>query len=78
VTVKAEIERENHLADPAPFSCFFMPLKKGSGPQGLVLVGEDYYIGNKKVATFGHMLDLYPSAVYQEYVSINLNRNLNP
>jgi len=26
-----------------------MPHKEGSGPSGLVLVGEDYYMGNKKI-----------------------------
>jgi MoaA/NifB/PqqE/SkfB family radical SAM enzyme len=62
------IGKAKNLSDQMPeFSGFPpMPLKKGSGPQVLVLVGEDYYIGNKKVGTLGHMLDLYPSAVYQE------------
>ena len=32
------------------------------GPPGLVLVGEDYYSGNKRIGKLGHMLDLYPHA----------------
>jgi len=36
-----------------------MPQKKGSGPPGLVLVGEDYYFGNKRIGKLGRMLDLY-------------------
>jgi MoaA/NifB/PqqE/SkfB family radical SAM enzyme len=39
-----------------------MPQKEGSGPPGLVLVGEDYYLGNRKIGKLGHMLDLYPNA----------------
>jgi len=36
-----------------------MPQKEGSGPPGLVLVGEDYYFGNKRIGKLGRMLELY-------------------
>jgi len=39
-----------------------MPRREGGGPPGLVLVGEDYYFGNKRIGKLGHMLDLYPNA----------------
>ena len=58
------IGKAKDLKDQLPeFSGFPpMPHKEGSGPQGLVLVGEDYYIGNNKIGKLGHMLDLYPDA----------------
>ncbi len=37
------------------------PRKEGDGPPGAVLVGDDYYLGNKKIGKLGHMLDLYPN-----------------
>jgi hypothetical protein len=39
-----------------------MARKEGDGPPGLVLVGDDYYLGNKRIGKLGHMLDLYPNA----------------
>ena len=39
-----------------------MPQKDGGGPSGLVLVSEDYYLGNRRIGKLGHMLDLYPNA----------------
>ena len=50
------------LADQAPeFSGYPpRPEKVGGGPPGLVLVGEDYYFGNKKIGKLGRMLELYP------------------
>jgi MoaA/NifB/PqqE/SkfB family radical SAM enzyme len=39
-----------------------MPQKEGEGPRVLVLVGNDYYRGNKKIGKLGRMLDLYPNA----------------
>jgi hypothetical protein len=38
-----------------------MPAREGGGPSGLVLVGEDYYSGNKRIGKLGRMLDLYPN-----------------
>jgi hypothetical protein len=32
------------------------------GPHVLVLVGDDYYVGNSKTGKLGRMADLYPSA----------------
>ena len=37
------------------------PRREEDGPPGAVLVGEDYYLGNKKIGKLGHMLDLYPN-----------------
>jgi MoaA/NifB/PqqE/SkfB family radical SAM enzyme len=58
------IGKAKNLSDQIPeFSGFPpMPLKEGGGPPGLVLVGEDYYLGNKKIGKLGHMMDLYPNA----------------
>ena len=39
-----------------------MPVKEGGGPPVLVLVGDDYYVGNTKTGKLGQMLDLYPNA----------------
>ena len=39
-----------------------MPVKENAGPPGLVLVGEDYYFGNRRIGRLGHMMDLYPNA----------------
>lgn len=40
-----------------------MPVKEGSGPPVLVLVGDDYYVGNTRNDKLGRMLDFYPDAV---------------
>jgi pyruvate-formate lyase-activating enzyme len=58
------IGRAKKLSDQLPEFPGFppMPQKEGSGPPGLVLVGDDYYFGNKKIGKLGHMLDLYPHA----------------
>ena len=58
------IGKAKNLQDQLPeFSGFPpMPLKEGDGPPGLVLVGDDYYSGNKRIGKLGHMLDLYPHA----------------
>jgi MoaA/NifB/PqqE/SkfB family radical SAM enzyme len=39
-----------------------MPQKDERGPGVLVLVGDDYYIGNTRTGKLGHMLDLYQNA----------------
>jgi MoaA/NifB/PqqE/SkfB family radical SAM enzyme len=56
------IGKAKKLKDQMPeFSGYNFPLQKeGDGPPGLVLVGEDYYVGSKKIGKLGHMLDLYP------------------
>jgi len=56
------IGRARNLKDQLPELPEFppMPQKEGSGPPGLVLVGEDYYFGNKKIGRLGRMLELYP------------------
>jgi len=56
------IGKAKNLKDQLPeFQGFpFMP-QKGRGPMGLVLVGDDYYSGNKRIGKLGHMLDLYPN-----------------
>ncbi|MFC1839766.1 radical SAM protein [Thermodesulfobacteriota bacterium] len=36
------------------------PRKESEGPGVVVLVGEDYYSGNKKIGKLGHLKDLYP------------------
>jgi MoaA/NifB/PqqE/SkfB family radical SAM enzyme len=58
------IGKAKKLKDQLPeFSGFPpMPRREGDGPPGLVLVGEDYYFGNKRIGKLGHMLDLYPNA----------------
>ena len=38
-----------------------MPAKEGDGPHVLVLVGEDYYVGNTRTGKLGRMMDLYPN-----------------
>jgi len=59
------IGKAKKLGDQLPeFSGFPpMPKREGSGPPGLVLVGEDYYFGNKIIGKLGRMLDLYPNGV---------------
>jgi len=59
------IGKAKNLQDQLPEFSGFPPLprKEGSGPPGLVLVGEDYYSGNQRIGKLGHMLDLYPNAV---------------
>jgi MoaA/NifB/PqqE/SkfB family radical SAM enzyme len=37
------------------------PRRPEDGPPGVVLVGDDYYLGNKKIGKLGKMLDLYPN-----------------
>jgi MoaA/NifB/PqqE/SkfB family radical SAM enzyme len=56
------IGKAKNLQDQLPeFSGFPpFPRKEGGGPSGLVLVGEDYYSGNKRIGKLGRMLDLYP------------------
>jgi organic radical activating enzyme len=56
------IGKAKRLKDQMPeFEGFkFPPRKEEDGPPGLVLVGDDYYLGNKKIGKLGHMLDLYP------------------
>jgi organic radical activating enzyme len=39
-----------------------MPQREGDGPGVLVLVGDDYYSGNKRIGKLGCMLELYPNA----------------
>ncbi len=58
------IGKAKKLKDQLPeFSGFPpMPVKDTRGPQGLVLVGDDYYTGNKRIGKLGHMMDLYPNA----------------
>jgi MoaA/NifB/PqqE/SkfB family radical SAM enzyme len=58
------IGKAKRLKDQIPeFEGFkFAPQKDGEGPPGLVLVGEDYYFGNKKIGKLGRMLDLYKTA----------------
>jgi MoaA/NifB/PqqE/SkfB family radical SAM enzyme len=53
-------ELTDQLPDPPDFKS--MPRKESDGPGVLVLVGDDYYSGNKIIGKLGHMLDLYPSA----------------
>ena len=59
------IGKAKKLSDqmPEPFDFGPMRQKKGNGPPGMVLVGDDYYLGNKKIGKLGHMLDLYPDGV---------------
>ena len=59
------IGKAKELSDqmPEPPDLSFMRRKKGNGPPGMVLVGDDYYLGNKKIGKLGHMLDLYPDGV---------------
>ena len=59
------IGKAKKLQDQQPeFSGFPpRPQKEGSGPPGLVLVGEDYYFGNKKIGKLGHMMELYPNGI---------------
>ena len=55
------IGKAKNLQDQLPeFSGFKFDLPKvGTGPQVLVLVGDDYYASNKKTGKLGHMMDLY-------------------
>jgi MoaA/NifB/PqqE/SkfB family radical SAM enzyme len=59
------IGKAKSLADqiPEPFDFGPMLQRKGNGPPGMVLVGDDYYLGNQKIGKLGHMLDLYPDGV---------------
>ncbi len=56
-----DIGKAKKLKDQQPeFQGYKFDLPKvGNGPQVLVLVGDDYYSGNKKIGKLGHMLDLY-------------------
>jgi MoaA/NifB/PqqE/SkfB family radical SAM enzyme len=58
------IGKAKKLSDQLPEFPGFPPMarKEGDGPPGLVLVGDDYYLGNKRIGKLGHMLDLYPNA----------------
>ncbi len=55
------IGKAKKLKDQLPEFAGFppRPQKERNGPPGLVLVGEDYYFGNKKIGKLGRMLDLY-------------------
>jgi MoaA/NifB/PqqE/SkfB family radical SAM enzyme len=59
------IGKAKKLSDqmPEPPDLSLMMRKKGNGPPGMVLVGDDYYHGSKKIGKLGHMLDLYPNGV---------------
>ncbi len=59
------IGKAKNLQDQLPEFSGFPPFPAGErkGPPGVVLVGEDYYLGNKKIGKLGHMLDLYPDGV---------------
>ncbi len=59
-----DIGKAKNLKDQLPeFPGYKFELPKVmKGPQVLVLVGDDYYSGNKKIGKLGHMLDLYPDA----------------
>jgi organic radical activating enzyme len=58
------IGKARNLKDQVPdFPGFtFPPRKEEDGPPGAVLVGDDYYLGNKKIGKLGYILDLYPNA----------------
>jgi len=58
------IGKAKNLKDQIPEFSGYPPMafKDGRGPQVLVLVGDDYYSGNKKIGKLGHMLSLYPDA----------------
>jgi hypothetical protein len=59
------IGKAKKMRDRQPeFSGFpALPRKEGSGPPGLVLVGEDYYSGSKRIGKLGHMMELYPNGI---------------
>jgi MoaA/NifB/PqqE/SkfB family radical SAM enzyme len=59
------IGKAKRLSDQIPAPPDFGPMlrKKGNGPPGMVLVGDDYYLGNKKIGKLGHMMDLYPDGI---------------
>jgi MoaA/NifB/PqqE/SkfB family radical SAM enzyme len=56
-----EIGRAKNLKDQLPDPPDLKPMLQmtETGPPGLVLVGDDYYFGNKKIGKLGHLLDLY-------------------
>ncbi len=56
-----EIGKARNLKDqlPDPPDLQFMARDAKNGPPGLVLVGDDYYFGNKKIGRLGRMLNLY-------------------
>jgi MoaA/NifB/PqqE/SkfB family radical SAM enzyme len=58
------IGKAKNLSDQIPDFPGFNPppLTNRPGPPGVVLVGDDYYLGNKIIGRLGHMLDLYPEA----------------
>lgn len=57
------IGKAKKLQDQLPEFDGYPPLpgKEGDGPHGLVLVGDDYYIGNTRTGKLGSMMDLYPN-----------------
>jgi len=59
------IGKAKKLSDQLPEFPGFppMPQKERKGPPGAVLVGDDYYFGNKKIGKLGYLLDLYPDGV---------------
>jgi MoaA/NifB/PqqE/SkfB family radical SAM enzyme len=58
-----DIGKARKLKDQQPeFNGFKMPPRPPEdGPPGAVLVGDDYYLGNKKIGKLGHLLDLFPN-----------------
>jgi hypothetical protein len=57
------IGKAKNLKDQLPeFSGFpQFERKEGDGPPGLVLVGDEYYSGNRRIGKLGQMLSLYPN-----------------
>ena len=58
-----DVGRAKKMKDQQPeFSGYPpMPVKEGSGPAVIVLVGDDYYVHYKKTGKLGRMLDMYPN-----------------
>ena len=58
------IGKAKSLTDQLPVVDEYFPhMQKddSKGPHVLVLVGDDYYVGNTKTGKLGRMADLYPS-----------------
>ena len=55
------IGKAKHLTDQLPVVTEYFPPRKNAsgGPQVLVLVGNDYYVGNLKTGKLGYLTDLY-------------------
>lgn len=58
-----DVGKAKKLKDQQPeFSGYpEMPVRAGSGPPVIVLVGDDYYVKYKKSGKLGHIRDLYPN-----------------